>query len=69
MEQYSDIERQIAGLRSQNEAFDNTKKFKDDVDVTKKDLTESERTVLDQLEAKINAQLERYFFMRENAGH
>ena len=60
LEQYSDIERQIAGLRSQNEAFDNTKKFKDDVDVTKKDLTESERTVLDQLEAKINAQMVRF---------
>lgn len=60
LEQYSDIERQIAGLRSQNEAFDNTKKFKDDVDVTKKDLTESERTVLDKLEAKINAQMVRF---------
>lgn len=60
LEQYSDIERQIAGLRSQNEDFDNTKKFKDDVDVTKKDLTESQRTVLDQLEAKINAQMVRF---------
>lgn len=60
LEHYSDIERQIAGLRSQNEAYDNTKKFKVDVETTKKELTESERTVLDQLEAKINAQMVRY---------
>lgn len=59
LEQYSDIERQITGLRSQNEAYDNTKKFKDEVAITKKDLTESERSVLDQIEAKINAQMVR----------
>ena len=60
LEQYSDIERQIAGLHSQNEAFDNTKKFKEDVDTKKKELVESERTVLDQIEAKINAQMVRF---------
>lgn len=59
LEQYSDIEREIAGLRSQNEAYDNSKKFKEDVDIIKEDLIESERTVLNQLEAKINAQMVR----------
>ena len=59
LEQYSDIEREIAGLRSQNEAYDNSKKFKEDVDIIKEDLIESERTVLNKLEAKINAQMVR----------
>lgn len=60
LEQYSDIERQIAGLRSQNEAFDNMKKFKEDVAVTQQDLAEAERSVLDEIEAKINAQMVRF---------
>lgn len=60
LEQYSNIERQISGLRSQNEAYDNTKKFKADVEETKKNLAASERIVLDQMEAKINAQMVRY---------
>ena len=47
-------------MRSQNEAFDNTRRFKEDVEVTKKDLTETERMVLDQIEAKINAQMVRF---------
>lgn len=60
LERYSDIERQIAGLRFQNEAYDNTQKFKDDVDITKRELTESEKTVLEQIELKINAQMVRF---------
>ena len=59
LEQYSDIEREIAGLRSQNEAYDNSQKFKKDVDIIKNELNESERKVLDQLEATINAQMVR----------
>ena len=59
LEQYSDIEREIAGLRSQNEAYDNSEKFKEDVTTIKNDLIESERKILNQIEAKINAQMVR----------
>lgn len=60
LERYSDIERQIAGLRSQNESYSRIQEFKDDVTEVEKLLADAEEQVLRDIESALNAQMVRY---------
>ena len=60
LERYSDLERQIAGLRSQNEAYSKIQEFKDDVAETEQLLADAEEQVLRDIESALNAQMVRY---------
>ncbi len=60
LDEYSDVERQIAGLRSQNEAFTRTQELKDDVTEIEERLDEAEMQVLREIESTLNAQMVRY---------
>lgn len=60
LERYSDIERQIAGLRSQNEAYSRIQEFKDDVTEIEGLLADAEEQVLRDIESALNAQMVRY---------
>ena len=60
LEKYSDVEREIAGLRSQNEAFDIIQELKDEVKEIEEHLDEAELQVLRDIESSLNAQMVRY---------
>lgn len=60
LDEYSDVERQIAGLRSQNEAFTRIQELKDDVTEIEERLDEAEMQVLRDIESTLNAQMVRY---------
>lgn len=60
LERYSDIERQIAGLRSQNEAYSRIQEYKDDVTEIEGLLADEEEQVLRDIESALNAQMVRY---------
>lgn len=60
LDRYSEIERQISGLQSQNEAYLKTNELKDDVKSIEEQLDESEMQVLSEIEGSLNAQMVRY---------
>ena len=60
LERYSEIQREISGLESQNEAYMQTNKFKEDAAATEKSLADAESQVLRDIENQINAQMVRY---------
>lgn len=60
LERYSEIQREISGLESQNEAYMQTNKFKEDAAATEKSLADAESQVLRDIEDQINAQMVRY---------
>ena len=60
LDRYSELNKQISALRSQNEAYTRTNELKDEVKDIEARLDESEMQVLHQIEASINAQMVRY---------
>ena len=60
LEKYSELQREISALESQNEAFEQTEQFKADVEAVEKDLDVAESQVLRDIEDMLNAQMVRY---------
>lgn len=60
LDEYSEIERQISGLRSQNEAFLRTQELKDAAAEIEEQLDDAEMQVLHEIESSLNAQMVRY---------
>ena len=60
LERYSEIQREITGLESQNEAFLQTQQFNQEVETTMAELEAAENQVLRDIEDQINAQMVRY---------
>lgn len=60
LDEYSEIERQISGLRSQNEAFLRTQELKDAATEIEEQLDDAEMQVLHEIESTLNAQMVRY---------
>ena len=60
LEKYSELQREISALESQNEAFEQTEQFKADVEAVEKDLDVAESHVLRDIEDMLNAQMVRY---------
>lgn len=60
LEKYSELQREISALESQNEAFVQTEQFKADVEAVEKDLDVAESQVLRDIEDMLNAQMVRY---------
>lgn len=60
LEKYSELQREISALESQNEAFEQTEQFKADVEAVGKDLDVAESQVLRDIEDMLNAQMVRY---------
>ncbi|MFR3528985.1 MAG: DUF2326 domain-containing protein [Lachnospiraceae bacterium] len=60
LEKYSELQREISALESQNEAFEQTEQFKADVETVEKDLDVAESQVLRDIEDMLNAQMVRY---------
>lgn len=60
LEKYSELQREISALESQNEAFIQTEQFKADVEAVEKDLDAAESQVLRDIEDMLNAQMVRY---------
>lgn len=60
LDRYSEVEQQIAGLRSQNEAFLKIQELKNNVTEIEMRLDDAEMQVLSEIEASLNAQMVRY---------
>ena len=60
LKKYSELQREISALESQNEAFEQTEQFKADVEAVEKDLDVAESQVLRDIEDMLNAQMVRY---------
>lgn len=60
LEKYSELQREISALESQNEAFEQTEQFKADVEAVEKDLDVAESQVLRDIEDMLNTQMVRY---------
>lgn len=60
LDRYSELNKQIGGMRAQNEAYIKTNELKEEVKEIETRLDEAEMQVLHQIEASLNAQMVRY---------
>ena len=60
LEKYTEIQKEISALESQNEAFIQTQQFKADAETLNKELDQAESQVLRDIEDMLNAQMVRY---------